>query len=595
MSAPESSNVQLFPQKSRRWRDWRSPIAFPGRKKPANLIYDVDDVPPFGVQIGAAFQHLFVISVGWIYVLLVVNAMGGTSAETQSLIRMSMIASGIATIVQSKRIFGNGYLCPLTCSLTYLAPVVLAGVAGGYSLIFGMLLAGGIAGMLVSRVMHRLRVLFPPEVTGLMVAMSGLQLVALGCPRFLGYTRGNAAGDPRAMLIGVVTLFAMIIPTIWIRSKLHLFPMLIGLAAGYAVAAAMGEFHSSQLLGQMPSAWISFPVRAAAGLSFQWALLPPFLIAALTASLKTVGDTTLCQKANDTGWKRTDMQSVSGGVFANGLGTALSGLLGGIGQNTASSSIGVSLAAGTTSRVISLPLGVLVIALAFFPKAATVVAAMPSPAVGAVLIYSACFIILGGLQLLTSRMLDPRRIFAVGIALIFGLSVEIAPDIYRMFPAIVKPIFSSSTSVAAVLVVILSLLFRIGLKKQRSLELRTGHDHLDEITQFMDDQGSAWGMRKEVVSRAIDAAYEVVNNLSLLPLRSEDVTLRTSWDELRLDVEVEYSGPPIELADSMPSVEEMGTQAGVAHLAGYMIRQYADRVRIRDKDGVCRVQLHFEH
>jgi xanthine/uracil permease len=54
------------------------------------------------------------MSVGWLYVLLVVSAIGGTSAETQSLIRMSMIASGIATIVQSKRGFGNGYLCPLT-------------------------------------------------------------------------------------------------------------------------------------------------------------------------------------------------------------------------------------------------------------------------------------------------------------------------------------------------------------------------------------------------------------------------------------------------------------------------------------------------
>ncbi len=140
------------------------------------------------VQIAAAFQHLFVISVGWIYVVLVVSAMGGTSAETQSLIRMSMIASGIATILQARRRLGNGYLCPLTCSLTYLSPVVLAGIAGGYSLMFGMLLTAGTAGMLVSRVVHRLRMLFPPEVTGLMVAMSGLQLVALGCPRFLGYT-----------------------------------------------------------------------------------------------------------------------------------------------------------------------------------------------------------------------------------------------------------------------------------------------------------------------------------------------------------------------------------------------------------------------
>jgi NCS2 family nucleobase:cation symporter-2 len=579
----------------RRWRDWRGPIAFPGRKKPASLIYDVDDIPPMAVQIAAAFQHLFVISVGWIYVLLVTSAIGGTSAETQNLIRMSMIASGVATIVQSKRGLGNGYLCPLTCSLTYLSPVVLAGIAGGYSLMFGMLFAAGVAGMLVSRVVHRLRMLFPPEVTGLMVAMSGLQLVALGCPRFLGYSKASSTADPRALVIGLVTLFAMIIPTIWTRSKLHLFPMLIGVAAGFAAALSMGELHVAQLLAQMGPGFLSFPQRAAHGLSFQFALLPPFLIAALTASLKTVGDTTLCQKINDTGWKRTDMQSVSGGVFANGFGSAVSGLLGGIGQNTASSSIGISLAAGTTSRAIALPLGLLVVGLAFFPKAAALVTALPGPAVGAVLIYSACFIILGGFQLLTSRMLDSRRIFAVGIAMIFGLSVEIVPDLYRTFPAFLRPVFSSSTSVATVLVVILSLLFRIGLRKQRSLELRTGHDHLDEITQFMDEQGSAWGMRREVVIRATDAAYEVINNLGLLPLRSEVITLSTSWDELRLDLDIEYAGPAIELANSMPTLEEMGTAAGAAHLAGYLIRQYADRVKIREKNGMCRVQLNFDH
>src|SRR5262249_49740965 len=205
-------------------------------------------------------------------------------------------------------------------------------------------------------------------------------------------------------------------------------------------------------------------------------------------------------------------------------GTAVSGLLGGIAQNTASSSIGLSLATGTTSRAICLPLGLLVIGLAFFPKLATIIAAMPGPAVGAILIYSACFIILGGLQLLTSRMLDARRIFAVGISLIFGLSIEIAPDLYRTVPASLHPIFSSSTSLATVLVVIFSLLFRIGLKKQSTLQLSTGAGNLDQLAQFMDDQGSAWGMRKEVVSRAADAAYEVINNLRLLPLRSDVIT-----------------------------------------------------------------------
>src|SRR5262249_27656960 len=163
-------------------------------------------------------------------------------------------------------------------------------------------------------------------------------------------------------------------PTVWIKSKLHLFPMLVGVAAGYATAVATRVVHFSGLAAGMPAGFFALPHRAASGLAFSPALLPLFVIAALTASLKTVGDTTLCQKANDSGWNTTDMRSVSGGVFANGLASAVSGLLGGIGQNTSSSSIGISLAAGTTSRVIAVPLGVLVIAFAFFPKAATILA-----------------------------------------------------------------------------------------------------------------------------------------------------------------------------------------------------------------------------
>src|ERR1700733_13221821 len=117
-----------------------------------------------------------------------------------------------------------------------------------------------------------------------------------------------------------------------------------------------------------------------------------------------------------------------------------------------------------TSRILAMPIGVGVIALAFFPKVAALFTAMPVPAMGAMLIYSACFIVLGGFQLLTSRMLDSRRIFAVGIALIFGLSVEISPDLYRFVPAVLQPIFSSSAALATVLVTLLSLLFRIGIR-----------------------------------------------------------------------------------------------------------------------------------
>ena len=135
----------------------------------------------------------------------------------------------------------------------------------------------------------------------------------------------------------------------------------------------------------------------------------------------------------------------------------------------------------------------MVAALAFFPKLAAVLAAMPAPVVGAILVYSACFIVLGGMQLLTSRMLDSRRIFAVGISLIFGMSVDMAPELYRHAPEVFRPLFSSSTALATILVVSLSLLFRLGIARRVSFEVVPG-DAVEKINSMMEEQGAAWGM-----------------------------------------------------------------------------------------------------
>ena len=566
------------------------------RKKPSNLLYDVDDVPPLGVRLGVSLQHTFLMSLGWLYIVVIVNSIGGTQSQAQSMIRMSMIASGLATIIQARRnVMGSGYLCPLSGSLTFLQPAILAARTGGFSLLFGMVTLSGAFTALFSRLTTRLRVLFPPEVTGLMVSMSGLQLVALGCPRFAGYTAAGSAPEARAVIVGAGTLFAMVAATIWHRGKLHVLPMLLGLAVGFSLALALGVLPWHEFIGDFNDPWISLPRRVSRGFAFNFWVTIPFFIASLTASLKAVGDLTLCQKINDADWKRTDMKSVSGGLLANGAGTVLSGIFGGSAQNTVSSSIGLSLATGTTSRTIALPTGILVIALAFFPRIAAIFAAMPPPIMGALLIYSACFIILGGFQLLTSRMLDSRRIFVVGISLIFGLSVEISPELYRYAPEALHPLFSSSTSLATVLVVLLSYLLRFGVAKERRLFFHPGKDTFDAIHDFMEEQGAVWGMRREVEIRAVHAIHEVIASVVSLNPFLKQLEVMVEFDEFNLNAEVEYSGLTPILSESAPTAEELSTDAGIAALSGYMIRGYADRVRIKQRDHVTRIQLQFVH
>jgi NCS2 family nucleobase:cation symporter-2 len=562
------------------------------RKKPTSLLYDVDSHPPLLVRFAASIQHVFLMSVSWLYVVVIVNAVGGTTTQAQDIIRMSMIAAGIATILQASRgILGSGYLCPLSSSLTYLPSSVLAARTGGFSLLLGMVAFAGAATGVLSRMTSRLRALFPPEVTGLIVCMSGLQLIAIGCPRFAGSLGPGSPPNLRALLIGAATLLAIVCSTVWNRGKFHVLPLIIGLILGYGLSLGFGELPWHQFRNDISVSWFSLPHRVAPSLSFQIAMVIPFLIACLTANLKTVGDLTLCHKINDADWRRTDMKSISGGLLANGVGTLFSGLSGGVAQNTVSSTVGLSLATGTTSRSIALPAGLIVIALAFFPK----LAAMPAPVIGAMLIYSACYIVIGGLQLLTSRMLDARRIFAVGIALLFGLSIDISPNLYANAPDFLRPIFISSVAFATVLVIPLSLFFRLGLSNKIQFRLRRAPAASDAVHYMVEEQGAAWGMRREVAMRAEQVMNEIVNSASVLNPELKHLDVSLAFDEMSLDGMIEYEGAPLDIAESAPSFEELGTDKGIAALSTFIICQYADRVRVKRRKGVSSVLFHFDH
>ena len=583
------------------WLVASKPASRPGsdeRAKPANLLYDVDETPPLFAMLVLAVQHVFVISVGWIFVVVLVTSIAGTPEQSQSVIRMAMIASGIATILQArtKGPVGSGYLCPFSCGPSYLAASILAGKTGGLPLVFGLTTCSGIFEGLFSRVMQRLRALFPPEVTGLVVAVVGIELIRMGCPRFLGYAGPGSEPEVRHIAVAFITLAVMVAPTIWSKGKLRLYPVLLGLCAGYVSSMGLGIFTKSELGALLAVPMFGLPHRVTGGMSFRLVLLAPFLVASVSSMLKTVGDLTLCQKINDANWKRTDMKSVSGGILAGSIGTTLAALLGGVGQSTFSSNVGLSMATGATSRAIALPTGLFVIALAFFPKLAAIFSGMPPPVMGAVLIYVACFMIVGGLQVLTSRMLDARKTFVVGISLIFGLSVEIVPQLYRDVPVAVQPLFESALSLTTVLVVLLNLLFRIGIAKRRRFELVPGPDNRDTISRILEEQGAAWGMRKEVVLRAIDALTEFMTSAHIrLQLSSPTVAVEVEFDEFKLEIDIDYDGLPVHLPEELPPFEALADEDGIALLSGYMIRQYADGVKVTSQNGHRRVHLHFEH
>ncbi len=568
------------------------------RKKPANLIYDVDESPGIGSLVMLGLQHIFVMTIAFVIPVIIVDAIGGTYDDSRRIITMAMLVTGLATILQglNKGPVGSGYLCPLINGPAFLSASILAGKTGGLPLVFGMTFIGGLFEGVFSRVAIKLRAFFPAEVIGTIVTMVGIEVIPLGVKKFFGLDAAHQMLDPTSVMVAVITLASMIGLTVWGKGKIRLYSVLIGMIIGYATAYLTGIFGQNQFDHIRGSAWFSVPAIGFYGMSFSTALIIPFIVAALSSALKTMGDLTTCQKINDAGWKRLDMKSVSRGILACASGNILSGLTGAFGQSPSSSNIGLSIATGATSRAIAYAIGGLLILFAFLPKIASIFVIMPTPVMGASLVFAASFMVVAGIQIMLSRMIDVRKTFVIGISIVFGLSVDVIPGLYRNIPDMIQPFFQSSLSLATICAIILNIFMRIGIAQTATIELVPGVDHSEKVFTFLQRQGALWGAMPNVIARAASAINETLESAESMAATSGALNVAVSFDEFNLDVDISYRGEPMLFTDTKPSEEEiLSSPLGTAGLSLFLIRRNADRVESSVKKGLCHINLHFNH
>jgi NCS2 family nucleobase:cation symporter-2 len=423
----------------------------------------------------------------------------------------------------------------------------------------------------------------------------GVTLGSLGTRYVLGV--GTPTGLNRHDLtVTAVSLGTMIILNVWTKGSLRVFCALIGMVVGYVAAALAGILTVADLGPVQAAPLIHLPRLGSGGWSFDLGLAIPFGVAALAACLRAMGDITTCQKINDAEWTRPGMRSISGGVLANGLATATAGICGTIGVNTLTSSVGLAGATGVTSRRIAYVIGGMFVVLAFLPKAAALVAIMPRPVLGATLWFSACFVFVNGLQIVTSRMLDVRRTFVIGLGFTIGLAVDLHPSLYSTLPGAVQPFASSSLVLGTISALVLNALFRLGVRRTQTLLIDPARRDTSAIGDFMELQGAAWGARRDVIDRATFNLSQSIETIVDSCEPEGSIEVEASFDEFNLNLRVSYAGPPLELPDKRPSNEDiMASEAGQRRLAGFMLRRYADRVQSRYRAGRSTILFHFDH
>jgi len=433
--------------------------------KPRDLIYGLDDRPPLADLLLLGCQHIFLMSSTLVLPIVLVTEIGGTFDEVRSVIALTMIPCGIGTIVQSLRcrFIGSGFVCPNLCGPNFFTASMEAAWMGGLPLLRGMTIVAGLAEAVFARFVQRLAFLFPPEITGLVVLMVAQGLITLGVSKFLGITFEGEPIQGNSVLIASASLLIMIGVNIWGRGNLRLYSVFLGFFAGYLLSVALGVLPMSRLAEVLSAPWVALPfLENSFELAFDWSLVPIFIIVSITGALKSFGNLIMCEKVNYEGWQAPDMRRISNGLVADSVAVTASGLLGGMASDTSASNVALTKASGATSRRIAYVAGGLFIVLAFMPKVSGLLSAMPSPVMGAILIYVSSFMIVSGMQIILGSGMDTRKTFVIGIPLIFGLSLDIAPALFADVPQALRSLFESPLTLSTVMAVLLHQLLRIG-------------------------------------------------------------------------------------------------------------------------------------
>ncbi|MGF6182632.1 xanthine permease XanP [Massilia sp. UYP32] len=433
------------------------------------LILGLDDRPPPLLGMLAALQHLLAIIVPIVTPgLLICQALGVSSRDTNLIVSMSLVVSGIATFVQCRRFgpFGAGLLIVQGTSFNFVGPLIAGGalmvkqgtpVEAVMAAIFGVVVAGSFIEMGVSRVLPFVKRLITPLVTGIVVLMIGLTLIKVGLISMGGgyaaMAGGSFANGENLLLSGVVLAIIVILnraPVVWMRSA----AIVIALGVGYALAGWMGRLDFS---GMHEAPLFQVPTPLHFGLGFSWSLFIPMIVIYLVTSLEAIGDVTATSKVSRQPvegplW----MARIKGGVLVNGANSLLAGMF-----NTFPSSIfaqnnGVIQLTGIASRHVGMWIALFLVILGLFPAVAGVIQAVPEPVLGGAAMVMFGAVAAAGINILASVTLDRRALLVIAVSLALGLGVSQVPEFLAHMPGAVRNVLESGVATGGLCALLLN-------------------------------------------------------------------------------------------------------------------------------------------
>lgn len=437
----------------------------------ADLVYQLNDRPPLPQTLFAALQHLLAMFVAVITPSLIIcQSLGVPADQTNTIISMSLFASGLSSFIQIRTFgpIGSGLLSIQGTSFNFLGPIIGAGLAlkaGGANIetmmaaIFGTILVASFAEILLSRVLQFAQRVITPLVSGIVVTLIGLTLVQVGLISMGGGYAAMADGSFGSL--DKLALAGTVLAIIVLLNRAHnpyvrVASIVIAMLVGYVMAYLMGMVNTDNLA---ETQFIALPIPMQYGLGFDWSLFIPLVLIFLITALEAIGDITATSEVSGEPVKGpVYMKRIKGGVLADGLNSALAAVFNSFPNSTFSQNNGVILLTGVASRYVGYFIAGMLVLLGLFPGVASFVQLIPEPVLGGATIVMFGTIAAAGVRIISRVDLDRRAILIMALSFSMGLGIAQKPEILQFMPEFIKNLFSSGVAAGGITAIVLNLL-----------------------------------------------------------------------------------------------------------------------------------------
>lgn len=385
-----------------------------------NVKYDVNDMPKPGMLFGLSFQHLFAMFGSTVLVPILVGINPA----------IALFSSGLGTLAH---LTVTKYKIPayMGSSFAYIATMQMLMKSDGIAAVAQGAIAGGLVYLIVALIVKFagnawIDKVLPPVVVGPIIIVIGLSLATTAINDVM---LKNGTYNFTYLLIGLVTLFAVILFNMYGKGMVAVIPILLGLIVGYIFAVVTGLVTGQEIVNFSTIAkshWFQVPDFDILFVDYKFKLYPsailtmaPIAFVTMTehfGHIMVLNSLTNRDYFKDPGLDRT--------LTGDGLAQIIAGFFGAPPVTSYGENIGVMALNKIYSVYVIAGAAVIAVVMSFIGKVSALLQSIPTPVIGGISIALFGVIASSGLKILIENKIDfdnKKNLLIASVILVSGI------------------------------------------------------------------------------------------------------------------------------------------------------------------------------